>query len=84
MAGPGKRDEVAGGVCALLLSCDACGIDESNISARNNEEKVRSARLSVGSLESIQYGYQSLPTLLKVKFAIRCPLRSGCWRAFIL
>lgn len=54
MAGPGKRDEVAGGVCALLLSCDACGINESNVSARNNEEKVRSARLSVGSLGSIQ------------------------------
>jgi hypothetical protein len=48
MAGPGKRDEVAGGVCARLLSCDACGIDVSNSSVRNSEEKVRSARLSVG------------------------------------
>lgn len=50
MAGPGKRDEVAGGVCALLLSCDACGIDVSNISARSNDENVRSARLSVWAI----------------------------------
>jgi hypothetical protein len=40
MAGPGKRDEVAGGVCARLLSCEACGIDVSKSSVRSSEEKV--------------------------------------------